>query len=189
MPIVLCHIYAHYDRPRVQLAMIVRTIMTNTPPTMMLMTIKATAAKMSTSSWTIYVSCSLYYLYQLLQKSILLVWYKEAGRKKRRNLWVGWCVFSWRPGSAVDRFWTGCHVDSMASVWQNHIGKNIINYIQIKAIHLQSYRQLVCEGIKIPDRYNSSWNSAPFFFKSSGPLNCTFTQFIIIYIQCIIAIF
>ena len=28
----------------------------------------------------------------------------------------------------------------------------------------------------IPGRYNSSWNSAPFFLKSSGPLNCTFTM-------------
>ena len=34
---------------------------------------------------------------------------------------------AWQPraGSAVDRFWTGCHVDAMAAVWQNHIGKNI----------------------------------------------------------------
>ena len=48
------------------------------------------------------------------------------------------------------------------------------NYIQIETIHPQSYRQLVHKGIKIPGRYNSSWNSAPFFLKSSGPLNCTF---------------
>ena len=34
---------------------------------------------------------------------------------------------AWQPraGSAVDRFWTGCHVDAMAAVWHNHIGKNI----------------------------------------------------------------
>ena len=34
---------------------------------------------------------------------------------------------AWKPraGSAVYRFWTGCHVDVMAVVWQNHIGKNI----------------------------------------------------------------
>ena len=37
------------------------------------------------------------------------------------------CCKAWRPraGNAVDRFWTGCHVDAMAVVWQNHIGKNI----------------------------------------------------------------
>ena len=49
------------------------------------------------------------------------------------------------------------------------------NYIQVEAIHLQSYRQLVREGMKIPGSYNSSWNGAPFFLKSSGALNCTFT--------------
>ena len=34
---------------------------------------------------------------------------------------------AWQPraGSTVDRLWTGCHVDAMAAVWQNHIGKNI----------------------------------------------------------------
>ena len=31
-------------------------------------------------------------------------------------------------------------------------------------------------GIKIPGRYSSSWNSAPFFLKSQGPLYCTFTR-------------
>ena len=33
----------------------------------------------------------------------------------------------WQPraGNAVDRFWTGCHVDAMAAVWQNHIGKTL----------------------------------------------------------------
>ena len=34
---------------------------------------------------------------------------------------------AWQPhaGNAIDRFRTGCHVDAMAAVWQNHIGKNI----------------------------------------------------------------
>ena len=34
---------------------------------------------------------------------------------------------SWQPraGNAIDRFWTGCHVDALAAVWQNHVGKNI----------------------------------------------------------------
>ena len=49
------------------------------------------------------------------------------------------------------------------------------NYIQTEAIHPQSYRQQVHEGAKVPGGYNSSWNSAPLFLKSSGPLNCTFT--------------
>ena len=37
------------------------------------------------------------------------------------------CCKSWqpRPGNTVYRFWAGCHVDAMAAVWQNHIGKNI----------------------------------------------------------------
>ena len=74
---------------------------------------------------------------------------------------------------------TGCHVHAMVAVWQNQISKNIKNYIQIEAIHPQLYRQLVHDGIKIPGRYNSSWNSVLFFLKSLGPLNCTFTQFIL----------
>ena len=49
-------------------------------------------------------------------------------------------------------------------------------YIQLEAIHPQSYRQLVHGGIKIPGMCNSSWNSAPFLLKSSGLLNCTFTH-------------
>ena len=68
---------------------------------------------------------------------------------------------------------TGCHVDAMAVVWQNHIGKNIKITFKIEAIHLQSYRQLVHEGM-IPGRHNSSWNSSPFLLKSLGPLNWTF---------------
>ena len=50
------------------------------------------------------------------------------------------------------------------------------NYIQIEAIHHQSYCQLIHEGIKIPGGYNSTWNSAPFFLQIPGPLNCTFTE-------------
>ena len=81
---------------------------------------------------------------------------------------------AWQPraGSAVDRFWTGCHVDAMAAVWQNHIGKNI----QIEAIHPQSYRQLIHGGMKIRGRYNSSWNRAPFFLKNFGSPKLHFYQ-------------
>ena len=45
---------------------------------------------------------------------------------------------SWQPraGNAVDRFWTGCHVDAMATVWQNHIGKNIqITFKLMPSVH------------------------------------------------------
>ena len=42
---------------------------------------------------------------------------------------------AWQPraGSAVDRFCTGCHVDAMAAVWQNHIDKNIKITFKLRA--------------------------------------------------------
>ena len=85
---------------------------------------------------------------------------------------------AWQPraGNAVDRFWDWLSCQCTGCRMANHIGKKHSNYIQIEAIHPQSYRQLVHEGQKIPGRYNSSWNTAPFFLKSSGPLNCTFTR-------------
>ena len=92
------------------------------------------------------------------------------------------CCKAWQPraGNAVDRFWdwlscrcNGCRMAK--SYRQKHQ-----NYIQIEAIHHQSYRQLVHEGIKIPGGYNSTWNSAPFFLKIPGPLNCTFTEITIL---------
>ena len=81
-----------------------------------------------------------------------------------------------RAGNAVDMFWdwlsSRCNGCRMAKSYRQKYS----NYIQIEAIHPQSYRQLVLEGIKISSRHNSSWNSALFYLKSSGPLNCTFTK-------------
>ena len=85
---------------------------------------------------------------------------------------------AWQPlaSNTLDRLWDWlscrCNGWRMAKSYQ----QNHWNYIQIEAIHPQSYRQLVHEGIKIPGRYNSSWNNAFFFLKSSGPLNCIFAQ-------------
>ena len=48
------------------------------------------------------------------------------------------CCKAWQPraGNTVDRFWTGCHVDAMAAVWQNPIGKNIKITIKLRpSIH------------------------------------------------------
>ena len=82
-----------------------------------------------------------------------------------------------RAGYAVDRFWTGCHVDAMAAVWQNHIGKNIkITFKLRPSIH---NRQLVHGGIKIPGRYNPFWNSAPFFLKRLGSSKLHFDLFLL----------
>ena len=87
-------------------------------------------------------------------------------------------VKAWQPraGNAVDRFWTGCHVDG-CRIAKSYRHKHW-NKIQTVAIHPQSYCQLVREGIKITGRDNSSWNRAPFFLKISGPLNRTFTVFL-----------
>ena len=77
------------------------------------------------------------------------------------------------PVAPFDRFWTGCHVDAMAAVWQNHIGKNIQITFKLRPSIYNLFANFFFEGIKIPGRCNSSWNSAPFFFKSLGPLNCS----------------
>ena len=52
---------------------------------------------------------------------------------------------------------TGCHVDAMAAVWRNHIGKNI--KITFKLRPTCSWRH------KDTRWCNSSWNSAPLFLK------------------------
>ena len=96
---------------------------------------------------------------------------------------------AWQPraGSTVDRFWTGCHVDAMSAIWQNHIGKNIqITFKLRPSIHN-----------RIANLFMEAWTwwrykvgtilleiySAPFFLKTLGPLNCTFTRILTMHIN------
>ena len=86
---------------------------------------------------------------------------------------------AWQPraSNAVARFWTRCHVNAMAAIWQNHISKNIRTTFKLRP---SIYNRIANfhEGIRITGRYNSSWNSAPLSLKILGPLNCTFTHFL-----------
>ena len=55
--------------------------------------------------------------------STLWSWRHNAGAQE---LSTNHMCKAWQPraGSTIDRFWSGCHVDAMAVVRQNHIGKN-----------------------------------------------------------------
>ena len=65
------------------------------------------------------------------------------------------------PVTAVDRFWDWLSCRYIGCRMEKSYRQKRENYIQIEAIHPQSYRQLVHEGIKIPGRHNTS--CAPFF--------------------------
>ena len=85
---------------------------------------------------------------------------------------------AWQPrtGKAVDRFWDWlscrCNGFRMAKAYRQKTLKLHSNWGHPSTI----VSQLIHEDIKIPGGYDFSWNSTPFFLKSAGPLNCTFTE-------------
>ena len=103
---------------------------------------------------------------------------KSRSRNKRRNLWVGWCVSSWRPW-----FWP---VHSVYYIHTTHYSRILINYnvLFLRDIHTKSwyghagvldelilcgfmcafscmFQYSLCHCMDIGTCYNVHWSAAP----------------------------
>ena len=70
---------------------------------------------------------------------------------------------------------TGCHLDAMAAVWQNHIGRNIQIKFKLRPYIHNRIANLFMEALRYQVGTILLELVPLFFLKSSGPLNCTFT--------------
>ena len=79
---------------------------------------------------------------------------KGRSRNKRRNLWVGWCVSSWRPW-----FW---HVHSIYYIHTKHYSRILTNWniLFLRAIPTKSWYghagvldDLILSGFRAPSQY------------------------------------